>query len=125
MTDQSKMTTVLDDVLDLPLARIALPVAGGLEIVPVAEIDWFESDGNYVHVYIDGCPRTVRTTLRGFAARLDRAQFRQVHRSTVVNVSRVVGLRSGVNGDGTIILMSGRTLRLSRRYRQSLLELLR
>ncbi len=112
-----------DDALGT-LGRVAIRVAGGLEIVSVNQIDWIESDGNYVHVYIDGSPRTIRATLRGFAARLDPGQFRQIHRSTVVNMSRIVGLRAGVNGDGVLTLMGGQTLRLSRRYRQSLLEVL-
>ena len=113
-----------EDDLFGALARVAIPVAGGLEIVSIAQIEWFESDGNYIRIFIDGSPRTIRATLRGFAARLDPGQFRQIHRSTVVNVSRIIGLRAGVNGDGVVVLGLGRTLRLSRRYRQSLLEVL-
>ncbi len=107
-----------------PPGRVAIPVAGGFEIVSVNQIDWIASDGNYVHVYVDGSPRTIRATLRGFVARLDPGQFRQIHRSTVVNVSRVVGLRAGTNGDGVVALVGGHSLRLSRRYRQSLMEVL-
>lgn len=113
-----------EDDLFGPLGRVAIPVAGGVDILSVNQIDWIESDGNYVHVYIDGSPRTIRATLRGFAARLDPRQFRQIHRSTVVNVSRIVGLRAGTNGDGAVVLVGGRTLRLSRRYRPLLLEIL-
>ena len=121
------MTTAIGGTmlkLEVSAGRIAIPVAGGLEIIPVMDIEWLESDGNYVHIYIDGCPKTVRATLRGFSSRLDRTMFRQVHRSTVVNVSRVVGLRAGINGDGTIVLAGGQCLRLSRRFRHSLLDLL-
>ncbi len=105
-------------------ARVAIPVAGGIEIIPVGRIDWLESDGNYVRVHIDGSPRIVRGTLRGFIARLDPGRFRQVHRTAVVNIIRIAGVRAGVNGDGTLVLTGGETLRLSRRYRQSLLEVL-
>ena len=66
--------------------RIALPVAGGVGIIPVTGIDWLESDGTTFHAYVHGYPRTVRRTASGvrFAAR--RALFRQIHRSTVVNI---------------------------------------
>ncbi len=117
------MTSVIE-TMEGTFARIAIPVAGGIEILAVHQIDWLESDGNYVRVHAGGHPRVVRGTLSGYLARLDPAQFRQVHRTAIVNISRIAGVRAGINGDGTLVLAGGQTVRMSRRYRQSLLGVL-
>ena len=46
--------------------------------------------------------------------------FAQIHRSHAVNTSKVREVVKGDRGDGAVVLTSGRTLRLSRRYRDVL-----
>jgi two-component system, LytTR family, response regulator len=46
--------------------------------------------------------------------------FVRVHRSTIVNVQRVTELRSLNNGEFSVALIDGTTLKLSRSYRESL-----
>jgi two-component system LytT family response regulator len=49
---------------------------------------------------------------------LDPAVFCRVHRSTIVNLDRVRGLKLGEDGEYTVQLEGGICLRLSRRYRK-------
>ncbi len=53
---------------------------------------------------------------------LDPVIFCRVHRSTIVNLSRVRGLKLSEDGEYDVALDSGATLRLSRRYRKPLQE---
>ena len=48
------------------------------------------------------------------------AVFCRIHRSTIVNLSRVRGLKLNEDGEYTVVLESGTSLRLSRRYRKQL-----
>ena len=46
--------------------------------------------------------------------------FSRIHRSTIVNLDRVRGLKLGEDGEYDVLLQNGARLRLSRRYRQQL-----
>ncbi len=49
-----------------------------------------------------------------------RPIFCRIHRSTIVNLKRVRGLRLNEDGDYTVLLEDGTSLRMSRRYRKQL-----
>jgi two-component system LytT family response regulator len=85
--------------------------------VPVADIDWFEADGNYIVVNAGGSRFRTRGTLAALEARLDPRQFVRIHRRVVVNMDRVRELSPLPGGDGLLTLGGGATLRLSRTYR--------
>lgn len=105
--------------------RIGLSVAGRLDVLLIEAIDWLESEGNYVRVHAGGVTSVARTTLAALWQRLGTQTFRRVHRRIVVNVARVAAVRPAGNGDAVLVLTSGEELRMSRRYRNELLSLLR
>jgi two-component system LytT family response regulator len=51
---------------------------------------------------------------------LDQAAFCRIHRSTIVNLNRIKGLKLCEDGEYGVLLDNGTTLRLSRRYRRQL-----
>jgi len=53
---------------------------------------------------------------------LDPAMFCRVHRSSIVNLERVRGLKLSEDGEYEIVLENGARVRLSRRYRKQLQE---
>ncbi len=57
--------------------------------------------------------------------RLDRKQFVRIHRSTIVQVERILRVDPSVNRDAVLTLRDGKILRLSRTYRARLEELLK
>jgi two-component system, LytTR family, response regulator len=87
----------------------------------VEEIDWIEAAANYVRVHARGRVFVVRGTMQALEKRLDPKQFARIHRSTIVNVDRVREIRPEWHGDYDVVLADGRTLRLGRSYRDSLL----
>ena len=85
------------------------------------DILWISSAGNYVEYSLaDGITRLVRGTLAGEEARLTKFNIVRVHRTRLVNLSRVSGLKAGANGDFELTLDTGQAIAGSRRYRGAL-----
>lgn len=85
--------------------------------VPLADVDWFEADGNYIRVHTGGEMYRTRGTITAIEAALDPRQFVRIHRRVVVNMDRVREMTPLPGGDGMLVLGDGSTLRLSRTYR--------
>ncbi|MBX9854153.1 MAG: response regulator transcription factor [Gemmatimonadaceae bacterium] len=85
--------------------------------VPLAEVDWFEADGNYIRVHSSGERYRTRGTITAIESALDPRQFVRIHRRVVVNMDRVREMSPLPGGDGLLVLGDGSTLRLSRTYR--------
>jgi two-component system LytT family response regulator len=51
---------------------------------------------------------------------LDQAVFCRIHRSTIVKLDRVRGMKLNESGEYDVLLEDGTKLRLSRRYRKQL-----
>jgi two-component system LytT family response regulator len=92
------------------------------QFVPVAEVDWLEADGKYVRLHAGGRTHLIRGTLASVAERLDPAHFVRIHRSTVVNVSRIREVQPWMGGDHLAILRDDTRLRVSRTFRGALLR---
>jgi two-component system, LytTR family, response regulator len=99
--------------------RMAIKVDGSQRIVRVSEVDWFETDGNYVRLHIGKLSHSVRGTIADLERRLHPQRFARIHRRHIVNLDRVVEVRPWFAGDATIILRDGTKLRLSRTHRAS------
>ena len=85
-----------------------------------AEILLISSAGNYVEYSLaGGINHLVRGTLAGEEARLRQYNLVRVHRTRLVNLSRVAGFKSGPNGDFELTLDTGQSVSGSRRYRQA------
>jgi two-component system LytT family response regulator len=62
----------------------------------------------------------LRRSLAELEQELDPTIFCRIHRSTIVNLDRVRGLKLGEDGEHEVLLENGNRLRLSRRYRKQL-----
>jgi two-component system LytT family response regulator len=102
------------------------PVRRGNEFtfVQVGDVDWIEGLGDYAGLHVGGKTHLIREPLTLLEARLDRNQFVRVHRSTIVQVERIVRVDPNANRDAVLTLRDGNTLRVSRTYRSRLEELL-
>jgi len=85
-----------------------------------AEILLISSAGNYVEYSLaGGINHLVRGTLAGEEARLKQYNVVRVHRTRLVNLSRVTSFKGGANGDFEVTLDTGQSISGSRRYRQA------
>jgi two-component system, LytTR family, response regulator len=101
--------------------RVAVKSDGGTRILQIADVDWFETDGNYVRVHVGKSTYLIRSTANRLQEELDPARFARIHRRFLVNVDRVVGLEPWFGGDAVVLLRDGTKLRLSRNFREEFL----
>lgn len=102
-----------DEYLD----RIAVRVDGTLKIVRAADVDWFETDGNYVRLHVGRANHLVRMTASDLERQLDPRKFARIHRKYLINLDRVAEVQPWFAGDAVVILKDGAKLRLSRSHR--------
>jgi two-component system LytT family response regulator len=93
-------------------------------LVPVAEVERIEADGDYATLHANGKTWLVRERLHTLALQLDPRQFHRVHRSTIVRLDMIAELRSLTNRDALLRLRDGSVLRASRTYMPALAEAL-
>lgn len=102
-----------------PLAeRFAVRKRGREIMVEMADIDWVEASGNYAVLHVGGETLEIRSSLSKLEAELDPRRFVRVHKSYLVNVTRITEVTPWVSGDWRIRLQDGAEVNLSRRYRQ-------
>lgn len=103
-----------------PAGRIVVRDRDRVVFVNVADIDWISADGDYVRIHTNGKSHLVRDTMVAMEMRLDPSAFVRIHRSTIVNSSRIKELRPYSSREYAVVLQDGTRLRLSRRYRDRL-----
>jgi two-component system LytT family response regulator len=100
--------------------RIVVKSSGRVIFLDVADIDWIEAAGVYVYLHVGSKAYLYRATVGQLLERLDPQRFLRVHRSTVVNTSRIIELQPRTHGDYVVFLKGGTELTLSRGYRSEL-----
>jgi two-component system LytT family response regulator len=92
-------------------------------VVRVADVDWIEADGNYARLYVRGRARVLTRTLAALESELlDPSVFIRVHRSAIVNASKIASIEPLFHGELTLILHDGTRVPCSRRHRKRLEE---
>jgi len=89
-------------------------------LIDVGDIDWIGADGDYVRIHASGKSHLIRDTMTAMEQRLDPTAFVRIHRSAIVNSSRIRELKPYSSREYAVILQDGTRLRLSRRYRERL-----
>lgn len=123
---EQRLLNLLDQLKNQPkyLKRMAIKNAGKTIFLPVDEIDWIESAGNYLQIHAGRAKHLVRETLSSIEAKLDPEKFVRIHRGTILNAERIREMHPLFNGDQEITLTNGAKLNLSRTFRENLLALL-
>ena len=112
-----------EDAADPPIERVtrlAIRETGRTYFVSVDSIDWIEGADYYVKLHVSGRVHLLREPLRSLAERLDPTRFARVHRSAIVNLSRIREIRMAGNGDHTIVLDDATRLKLTRARRREI-----
>lgn len=88
-------------------------------LVPVSEVRWLQSDGNYVDLHTPNGTHTIRETLTSVESRLDPAKFIRIHRRVIVAIESIKEMRPWFAGDQVLILRDGTKLRVTRTRREA------
>jgi len=88
----------------------------GRSRVQLSSVEWFEAERDYVRIHAGGRTHLMRGTLQGLIGRLDPDVFLRIHRSAVVNLRAVLGVRRRVTGQAVVQLPSGAMPPVGRAY---------
>jgi DNA-binding LytR/AlgR family response regulator len=105
------------------MRKLLVRDSGVVKVVPFDDIEWVDAAGDYMCVHAKGETLVMRSTLRELMEKLDADIFARVHRSTIVNVEKIVSLTPLPKGAGLLELSVGKTLKVSRNYRDAVKDL--
>lgn len=98
------------------LDRICVRSVGQIETVPVRDIAWIISSGNYVELHLPTRVVLHRCTFSEIMERLDPSEFLRVHRRAMVRRSHCQTLRVVGDGSYQLGLLGGDNVPVSERY---------
>lgn len=101
------------------LERFLVRVGERTLLVPVQDVRWIQSDGNYADLFTANGKHSVRETLATLEEQLDPARFVRVHRRVIVAIDAIKELQPWFAGDQVLILRDGTKLRVSRTRREA------
>src|SRR5262249_10194490 len=82
-------------------------------IVHLEDVDWIEADAYYARLHVRGRTHLLRERMHVLETRLDPAQFARVHRSAIVNLSRVCEIAHDGQGEHVLVLTTGARVKTS------------
>lgn len=100
--------------------RLLVPTGELLQLIDASTIESLEADDNYVHVHAGSKRYVLRRTLQDLLAQLGEQRFARIHKSAAVNIAAIQSFAPLFKGDYQVKLVSGRELRMSRRYKDAL-----
>lgn len=107
-----------------PADRVVLKTGSDLHFIKTSDIIWVESQADFVKVHTTTSAQLVRETLQSLEQRVDPAKFLRIHRSSLVNLEHVKKVTPALYGDYTVLMSDDSKLRLSRKNRGKLKQLI-
>lgn len=92
-------------------------------LLPAEKIDWIEAAAYYCCLHTNGHRYMLRETITDLSDKLDPRQFVRIHRSSIVNLDHIREIYREGHADGSVVLMDGQKLRMSKVGRQKLIDL--
>ncbi len=101
--------------------KFALPFQNGVVFVPLADIIYCESDGNYTKVEVNNNQHyIISKTLREIQEILEEREFLRVHRQYIINLNYI---KKYVKGEGNyLVLQNNVTIPISRSHKEKLIQ---
>jgi two-component system, LytTR family, response regulator len=103
--------------------KLPVPSMRGLVFVPVKDILYIESEGNYTTIYLENQAKIVSSRSIGdYEIQLAKLHFLRIHNSTLINLAQI---QEYIRGEGgSVILVNGTELTVAKRKKTQLLEML-
>jgi len=121
----ARLAEVVEEVLSrLPgrgephfLRWIKTQYKDSVRLIPVEEADYFKAEDKYTAVITKEGESLIKKSIKELAQELDPAQFWQIHRGTIVNVSKIDRVSRSLTGRGILKLKERpELLTVSRNY---------
>ena len=98
------------------LERIPVRSSHGISFVRADQIDWIESEDNYVSIHCGKQTHLIRESMKALERALDPSRFLRIHRRILLNVDRIRELRA--HHPAEVVLLDGSVLPISRRLKE-------
>lgn len=82
--------------------------------ISAQDINWIESSGNYVIIYLPGNSYMIRGSLKKMEKKLDPTKFIRIHCSTIVNIDKIKLIERWFSGDFKVVLKNGEKIKMNR-----------
>jgi two-component system, LytTR family, response regulator len=107
--------------LNAQFDKIPVPSMRGLVFVPIKEILYLSSEGNYTTIHLESKQKLVSSrNLGDYENILEQLHFFRIHHSTIINLTQI---REYLKGEGgSVILTDGTELDVSKRRKKEFLE---
>jgi two-component system, LytTR family, response regulator len=117
---QSQLADVLNGIRTTYPSRFLVKDGAKEILLPVENIEWIEAAEYYSCLHSNGRRFMLRETITSLTARLDPEQFVRIHRSSLVNLNQIREVYREGQGEGSVVLLDGRKLRMSKSGHQRL-----
>jgi len=104
------------------LDRIPVTIDGSTHFLAARDIDYIAAAGDTVVAHVGTASHVIRKSMNEMLAALDASRFARVHRSTIVNLTRVVKVEPYLHGEYILVMPGGAKLKVSRGYRDVVAE---
>ena len=95
------------------LERVVVKTGQKIHVIMVSEIVYFQAEGDYVRIFTDTEKFLKEDTMKYFQARLSKQQFVRVHRSYLVNITKILRVELYEKQNHQLSLSNGDKLRIS------------
>jgi two-component system LytT family response regulator len=92
-------------------------------LLPVGNIEWIEAAEYYSCLHSKGRRFMLRETITDLSEKLDPRHFIRIHRSSIVNLNQIREIYREGPTEGSVVLIDGRKLKMSKAGRQKLIEI--
>ncbi|GHA79391.1 LytR/AlgR family response regulator transcription factor [Cognatilysobacter bugurensis] len=92
------------EVAPEPLVWLTASAGRETRLIAIDDVVYFRAEQKYTTVVTAEGEALLRTPLRELLARLDAQTFKQIHRSTIVNLRAIAGITRDDSGRGTVRL---------------------
>lgn len=104
------------------VGRIMVRSGGRITFVRVDDVDWIEAQGDYICLHTQGKKHLIREKISDMETQLSPENFLRIHRSTMVNVTRIREMQPMFHGEYAVVLQDGTRLTMSRSFRDRVFE---
>lgn len=98
------------------IERFVVKSAGRVQFVPIGDVQWMQSAGNYIELHTEEAVFILRGAIKDIEDRLPR-NFVRIHRSTIVDAASIMEMRPVGHGEYSLLMKKGAKLKLSRGYK--------
>ena len=97
--------------------KLAIKDGREIDLIDPETIDWIDAAGDLMCIHSEGKTYLMRSTMKTLIEKLDPTIFQRIHRSTIVNLSRIAKITPHIKGEYFLYLNCGEKLKVSRGYK--------